>query len=362
MTATQKPNGRLTFRRVPSEEERLADFLEHFEPAVSGQDGHGQLFAFVRALVFEFQCALPSAWKLVRQYNLRCQPRWSKAELVHKVCDAYKSVGVHYSEANLMASLPFSADDTEVGDSDFIAPAASRKPIPRAKPSHAGFGPGTEEQLQRLANLRGISVAGLHWAQARGVLVFGLFAGHQVFGITDQSGVLLEVRRLDGKPFPAVGHLAERKSHAVRGSSKRHPVGIFEAQDYSNIIVTEGIPDFLAAHDLILRAQADTANLTTASCAPVALLSANVAIDDTALPIFKGKYVRIFYHNDASGAGWEGARRWQREVVKVGAHCCDFFHFKDITGVAVKDLNDYVRAVAAGEISGGLNILPDFQL
>jgi len=327
------------------------------ESAISGHDGQKQLFKVACAIVCHFKLPLLTAWKLLLEFNERCKPRWSKAELVHKVVDAFKFVDVHYVEADLMASLPFGIPMTS-GDDNFInTPAASATPIQRTKPSRTGYGPGTEEQLQRLASLRGISVEGLRWAQDRGVLIFGTFAGQQVYGVTDQTGSLLEIRRLDGKLFPAVGTLNERKSHAVRGSSKRHPVGIFEANDFQNIIITEGVPDFLAAHDLILRAQSSVA---TPLCAPVALLSANVAIDESALPIFKGKFVRIFYHNDVSGAGWKGARRWQQQIVKAGAFMCDFFHFKEVSTVAVKDLNEFVVALDSGHIYSDQNTLLNF--
>lgn len=339
--------------------DEAVNFINTTPHCVSGHDGHKQLFKVVCAIVCRYKLPLLSAWKLLLEFNERCKPRWSKAELVHKVADAFKIVGVHYAEADLMASLPFSADTSSWGVGCDIIPAASATPIQRTNPSRTGYGPGTEEQLQRLASLRGISVEGLRWAQDRGVLIFGTFAGQQVYGVTDQTGLLLEIRRLDGRTFPAVGTLAERKSHAVRGSSKRHPVGIIEAKDFTNIVVTEGVPDFLAAHDLILRAQSSVAT-PPPLCAPVALLSANVAIDESALPIFKGKFVRIIYHNDASGAGWKGARRWQQQIVKAGAFMCDFFHFKEVSTVAVKDLNEFVVALDSGHICSDQNTLLNF--
>ena len=284
--------------RALAEAEIFCGTIPH---SVSGHGGHDQLFKVVCALVCGFKLPLLTAWKLLLYYNLRCKPRWSKAELVHKIGDAFKLLNIHYVEADLMASLSFNTSEALCDGLDNNTPIANNKPVPRAKPSRTGFGPGSDEQVQRLAKLRGISVAGLRWALSRGVLVFGSFAGHQVYGVTDQTGAVLEVRQLDGKPFPAVGALAERKSHAVRGTSKKHPVGINEAKGCTHIIVTEGLPDFLAAHDLILRAQSSVT--TPPSCAPVALLSSNVAIDESELPIFKGKYVRIIYHNDDSGAG-----------------------------------------------------------
>ena len=98
----------------------------------------------------------------------------------------------------------------------------------------------------------------------------------------------------------------------------------------------------------------------TWSCAPVSLLSASVVIDDAALPIFKRKFVRIFYHNDENGAGWKGARRWQQQIVTAGAFSCDFFHFKSITTVAVNDLNDFIVAMDAGHIGDEQKALEDF--
>jgi len=338
---------------------RAQTYIDDREPAVTGEDGHTQLFKTTCALVAGFKLPLKAVWLLLLQYNARCLPPWSKAELIHKISDAFKLIAVHHSEAELMIQLDFEtglAADDGVGN---IAPMAA-KATPRAKPNRAGFGPGTDAQLQKLAKLRGIPVNGLRWARERGVLVFGFFAGFEVFGVTDISGAILEIRRLDGKNFPAVGSLSERKSHAVRGSYKRHPVGISEAKNCSHIIVAEGVPDFLAAHDLILRELTDGAGSAPLRCAPVALLSANVTIDEATLSVFKGKFVRIFYHNDLSGAGWNGARRWQQQIVKAGAFSCDFFHFKKLAGSAVNDLNDYIVALAAGRISSDQPALRDF--
>ena len=91
----------------------------------------------------------------------------------------------------------------------------------------------------------------------------------------------------------------------------------------------------------------------------MALLSANVAIDEAVLPVFKGKHVRIIYHNDGSGAGWKGARRWQQQIVKAGAFSCDFFHFKNVN-TSVKDLNEFLVALDAGRITDDQNSILNF--
>jgi hypothetical protein len=335
-------------------------FITAEPPCIAGHGGHNQLFKVVCALVARFNLPLLEVWKLLLEFNTRCRPRWSKVELIHKLVDAHKTIGVQYDEADLMADLPFESDTSLMDDDDGVTPAPRNMPVHHTKPARDGFGLGSDAQLQRLASLRGISVAGLRWAMERGMLVFGFFAGQQVYGVTDSSGEVLEVRRLDGKSFPAVGNLSERKSHALRGSSKRHPVGIDEAKDFSHILITEGIPDFLATHDLIIRESVFGVSAAMSICAPVALLSANVAIDDASLPIFKGKFVRIFYHHDESGAGWTAARRWQQQIVKAGAFSCDFFHFKNISSMALKDLNEFIVALDAGLIGSDQHPLHDF--
>jgi len=345
-------------RRLRTEAEQAPGIVEANEPAISGCGGHDQLYKTANQLV-RSNLPLAAVWKLLLEYNLRCCPPWSKGELIHKLVDAYATTGVYYCEADLMARLPFELIAAEI-DTDFIAPTASKTPPPRPKPVRVGFGPGTETQLQRLADLRGISVPGLRWAQDRGVLVFGFFVGMPVFGLTDCSGTVLEVRRLDGKTFPRVGNLSERKSHAVRGSSKRHPVGIDEARDFAHIVMVEGVPDFLAAHDLIQRQQSTDTNPAAPTCAPVAMLSGNVAIEDEALPMFKEKFVRIVYHNDDNGTGWKGARRWQQQIAKAGAYSCDFFHFNKITAATIKDLNEFIVAVDAGHLGPDQHALEGF--
>jgi hypothetical protein len=356
--------GRARILRHVAGEPAVVEHARHYvllcDRSLSGHGGHNQLYRVACVLVDKFHLSLTQAWQLLLEFNDRCQPPWSKGELIHKLADAFKVVGVFYDEPDLMVQLPFETCAANFDDGDFIIPTASTAPTPHAKPMRKGFGRGTDEQLQRLADLRRISFDGLRWARDRGVLVFGYFAGLPVFGVTDQSGVVLEIRRLDGKPFPAIGNLSERKSHAVRGSSKRHPVGINEARDCTHIIVCEGVPDFLAAHDLIRRAESTGTIPAATMCAPIALLSANVAIDDAALPTFKGKFVRIFYHNDPNGAGWKGARRWQQQIVKAAAFSCDFFHFNKITAASVKDLNEFIVAIDAGHFGSGHNALEGF--
>ena len=210
-------------------------------------------------------------------------------------------------------------------------------------PDKIGFQAGTEGQLGRLSELRGLSPTGMVWAQKRGVLVFGTWHGMEVYGVCDSSKKVLEIRRLDGKLFPAAGRLPARKAHAVAGSQKRWPVGIMEAKDYACIVLVEGGPDFLAAHDLILREQG--LDEATVECVPVAMLTAGCWIAEEALPYFAGKIVRIFPHHDASGIGLIAAARWQKHL-QLEAASVEIFDVSVLHALSdgnISDLNDFVR-------------------
>lgn len=220
------------------------------------------------------------------------------------------------------------------------APTSTRNPPsqPERRPDRSGFGPGSKQQLQRLANLRGIGREGLELAQLRGLLVFGSWNDLECFGITDQSGLVLELRRMDGENFPATDRLAERKSHTVGGSTKKWPVGILEAKGFPTIALVEGGPDFLYAHYLTLWEDASE------RVAPVCVLGAGITISEEALPFFRGKRVRIFPH--AEGTGATAGKRWQEQLKNAGAIKVDLFDFFELTradGEMVNDLLDFAE-------------------
>ena len=235
---------------------------------------------------------------------------------------------------------------------------------PKVPPSREGFTHGTSEQLGQLSALRGISVEALAWAQARGVLVFGNWNGMEVFGLSDQSGKLIEIRRLDKAPFPETDSLSERKSHALKGSQKSWPVGIHESVPYPYLALVEGVPDFLAAHDFALREQAADKARPEVRCVPVAMLAASVRIDEDALQLFAKKTTYIYPHADEDGTGLVAAARWQAQIKSVGGKVVlfDMSRVQSLTKRTVKDLNDLLKLKDPelfAQNPGLLKILPD---
>jgi len=210
-----------------------------------------------------------------------------------------------------------------------------------AVPSEHGSGtrwpalrPGTPEECTRLAGMRSLHVNAVRLAAERGFLHFGTLWHHTFWALTDQRRKLVELRRLDGKPWPAFGRLAERKSHCL-GSGKDWPVGTLEAAPYDVVAWMEGAPDFLAFwHFALMEGKMD-------AVAPVAMLgAANQRIAADALARFHGKRVALYPHCD--DAGCTAAKTWARQLRDVGAAVAafDLSGVEKIDGTAGKDLND----------------------
>lgn len=62
--------------------------LDKIPEAISGQGGHDRTFATACALMSGFMLDFSEAMVLMQEYNSRCKPPWSQAELEHKLRDA----------------------------------------------------------------------------------------------------------------------------------------------------------------------------------------------------------------------------------------------------------------------------------
>jgi len=171
-----------------------------------------------------------------------------------------------------------------------------------------------------------------------GTLGFASVAGFHCWILTDGKGKVAEARRMDGKPFPAVGSLGERKSHTLRGSCKSWPLGmtpkVKRVPCNVPVVIVEGGPDYLAACDLLAVVERDFV--------PVTMLGAGQAIHAAALPFFKGRGVLILAHPDEAGA--EAAKRWKLQLDKAGAK---------VRALQLEggDLNDLVKLHGAAAVA-----------
>jgi hypothetical protein len=202
---------------------------------------------------------------------------------------------------------------------------------------------GTEQDLFKLATLRNVSVEGLMLATERGLLFFADMKDDDrtvsVWLVTDSKRISAQVRRMDG----GLMHTKDGstpKAKTLYGSKQSWPIGLQESAAYPHIVLVEGGPDLLAAFHFIHAEDQENA------VAPVAMLGAGNHIPAEALPMFKGKSVRIF--PDVDEAGSKAAIRWETQLRQVGVnvHCFNPSGLTMTDGAAVNDLND-VTSVSA---------------
>lgn len=177
--------------------------------------------------------------------------------------------------------------------------------------------PYSSELAQRVADSRGLRITSIEFAAIwLKTLTFGRVCDQDCWILSDASRNCAEARRIDRKPFPAIGTLGERKSHSLRGSSKSwsvgiHPPGFDEPwlRDHVHrILLVEGGPDYLAACQIIAEQDGNVL--------PVAMLGATQSISQGALPHFTARRVIIIGHPDKSGRA--AAANWGTQIQGAG--------------------------------------------
>src|SRR5438067_717694 len=71
--------------------ERAKKYIEKMLPGVQGENGSGATFAAACAC-FRFGLCDEDAVRVINEFNERCRPPWSEAELAHKLADAKRAV------------------------------------------------------------------------------------------------------------------------------------------------------------------------------------------------------------------------------------------------------------------------------
>lgn len=216
----------------------------------------------------------------------------------------------------------------------------------RARPVFPPMERGTRKELETLAKLRSISVHALLLEDDLGALRFATLYGHRAWILTE--GPIAQARRLDGGLW---AHIGDKKTYNLPGSWGSYPIGLDVAKCYPSILLCEGVPDYLAAGHFIEKTKC------MVRWSVVGILGAGNQIPDYALPIFKGKRVRLYPHLGDKGAGIEAAEKWAAQLRSAGAGLVDSFSFEGLRkadGSPVEDLNDctQIHPDDAAELEG----------
>lgn len=192
----------------------------------------------------------------------------------------------------------------------------------------------SDSDLRRISEARGIGIEGVRLCAGRGLLWRADICGYPSWVVADATRRGMQARRFDGRPYPPIGGLGERKTHNVAGSATRHPLGLPEAGGKASILLVEGSADFVAAHHLLWCEEREE------DAAVVCMLGAGLAIPAADLAALSGRRVRIVPHLD--GEGMRACRRWCGQLREVGCEVDAFSlaGLRKLDGNPVLDLND----------------------
>jgi len=327
---------------------RARAYLAKLPPALAGSGGHAATFGAACRLV-EFGLSFDHASKLLSEWNqTHCQPAWTEGELVHKLSDAFKRTKAKPEFAvTARGALPSGASHARSGVNMPETCRGRATGQMRALPARdcelaklaTGFHPGTAEEINALATMRGLLPDGISRASSRGLLRFGRYHGAAAWFVLDGSLRNGCARRSDGAGW----HDGAAKSMIFRGAAAQWPIGIEEAQPFKVILLCEGAPDLLAAFHFI------TLHGRESDCAPVVMLSAAYNIPSQALPMFAGKRVRVFSHDDSTG--YRATARWMA-AIEPHARDVDAFSFagvQTLQGTPANDLNGFAQCDSTPE-------------
>ena len=188
------------------------------------------------------------------------------------------------------------------------------------------------DEIEAIAELRGLSVEGVSLATDRGVLLCANSSEGRAWIITDSQRINAQARLISGRP-----RRAGMKAKTMPGSEAASPIGLLETSSFPAIALVEGGPDFLAAFHLVWCAGLED------HVAPVAMFGASNRIREDVLPHFAGKRVRIFQHDDDPGRN--AGALWAAQLIAAGVEVdgYSFAGLSRVDGGAVKDLNDFAH-------------------
>lgn len=199
------------------------------------------------------------------------------------------------------AGIPLSSH-SEDHDRSRRATPKRKKTYWRDLPEVPELDEGNESEYRRLGELRGLCTPTIKSAVRKGFLRFCWWNNSRAWIVTDKTRVNAQVRFMDGSPLFFSGEKGI-KAQTVTSSWSKWPLGAADIRT-TNVLLTEGGPDFLAAIGLIEQFDLNTS--------PVAILGASMPIHDKALAFFRGKIVHVAEHTGQ--AGMDATARWAAQL------------------------------------------------
>lgn len=190
-------------------------------------------------------------------------------------------------------------------------------------------------EIRTLCSLRRLPfLAGAEILVSRKMLLMADLPEGRAWILTDNARMNAQARLLSGEPLPVGGRFTKAKT--LPGSQAAWPCGIEDAKEREIVLLCEGGPDAVALATVLFWERTENAR----DFGICAMLGASLGVHPDALPLFRGKRVRIFAHRDEArdNAGFRAAGRWAKQLREAGALHVDIWH----SDAQDEDLNNYV--------------------
>lgn len=316
--------------------ERARSYLSRYQ-AVSGQGGHQATFQAALALVKGFGLSEAQALPLLQEWNAtHARPRWTDAELRHKLHDAMRADRPFGYLLQTQESDPLGdwkrRPVLPLGYAGAEAEAAAK----RARwPSFRAL---REEERRTIARLRGVPMEAVAMLHEAGLLKGASVEGAACFVL--HQGGFAQARRLDGQ------HLTLRDGRQVKAKNLPGSRGAFVGQGWLGragatggappVLLVEGAIGLLEGLAAAWLVGADAGGWTV-----LAATSAQSRFDEQLLNTLADRRVRLV--PDADAAGCEAVGFWTADLRRVGC-TVDAYRlppgFKDLGEVVRDDVRD----------------------
>jgi hypothetical protein len=197
---------------------------------------------------------------------------------------------------------------------------------------------GGESDFAALAALRGLPTEAMRIAHSLGHLRFTVHHGTPCYALTDGEQKFLQLRRLDGQPFPFPKD-DPRKAWNWKGS-RLWPLGVRHLDDEKSVLIAEGAVSLL---ELLALLYLTHESQTSWRWAFMAMPGASVRIPDDLLPKLKGRQIRII--GDRDDAGQRASQLWadQCRRLRCAVDLVDLSALPELDHSPKADLGDLLR-------------------
>jgi hypothetical protein len=303
--------------------ERARRYLAATPPAVSGCGGDQTTHKVAFTLVKGFGLPPETAIVPMLEWNERCLPPWTHAQLMSKLRSASRAGLADGFLLGVPGTARISSAGNAVlrGDVRLFREESPRQPAP-TNPAIAGSRVPSIGEQRRIAELRGLSPGIPILAANDGILRTGIWQSDPAYFLVGKG--VTQARRLDGAPWKfRSGN--EGKAWTI-GPVDAFGIRFGLTTETERIIITEGLVSILEALEVLLRAEQQSPVLSQ-NAGLIAAYSAASRLTRREAQYLARRRVLIIA--DAGPAGLTAARAWRASIRHMGGRAVSALQFDE---------------------------------